>query len=241
MMTPDNPDKPVISFIVPALNEAAYISQTLTSLNNQQFPYPYEIIVSDGGSTDSTIKKALPLADKVINNPLVTTASGRNAGAKIAKAPYLVFIDADTIVPLNYLRCIYPIFKSKKYDAFCGGFKFDKRTPVTSGIELYVYLYAMGLDFFRRVPIMGYNFCVHKDIFLKIGGFPECFLEDLHVSQRLHKIGRVRYFPQFHVIISARRLQSMGFWGVFRYYINRDRLLMRRTQFENSYIHPASD
>jgi glycosyltransferase involved in cell wall biosynthesis len=234
-MTHKNPENPVISIIVPALNEERYIGNTLRSLNNQQFSYPYEIIVSDGGSTDSTVKQALTLADQVIHNPKVTTASGRNAGAEAAKAPYLVFIDADTIVPPDYLRSIYPIFESHNCDAFCGGFVFDQKTPVTLGIQLYVYFYAMGLDLFRRVPIMGYNFCVHKESFFKVGGFPECFLEDLHISQRFHKEGRVRYYPQIKVTISARRLQRMGFWGVFRYYINRDRLLMRRIPFDKGY------
>ena len=154
-MTPKNPENPVISIIIPALNEENYIGGTLRSLVNQQFPFPYEIIVSDGGSSDSTVEQAQLYADQVIHNPKVTTASGRNAGAKFAKAPYLVFIDADTFVPPNYLRSIYPIFQSHNCDAFCGGFEFDQKTPVTLGIQLYVYFYAMGLDLFRRVPIMG--------------------------------------------------------------------------------------
>ena len=55
--------EPLVSIIVPTLNEESNIVDCITSLKAQNYSN-YEIIVSDGGSTDKTIELAKPLASQ---------------------------------------------------------------------------------------------------------------------------------------------------------------------------------
>src|SRR5690606_34407274 len=88
-----------LSVIIPTLNEAAVLAQTLAPL--QAHRDQLEIIVVDGGSTDGTRRIAEPLVDKVIRSP-----SGRarqmNAGAEIATGKTMLFLHADTVLPANF-------------------------------------------------------------------------------------------------------------------------------------------
>ena len=47
---------PEISIIVPTLNEEKYLEATLGLLSKQNTSTPYEIIILDGGSEDSTFE-----------------------------------------------------------------------------------------------------------------------------------------------------------------------------------------
>ena len=234
MRSSNDPD-PIISIIIPTLNEERYLERTLKSLYAQKFSKPFEIIVSDGKSTDGTLEIANKLAHQVVVNGGQSTAAGRNSGAAIAKAPYLVFIDADTYVPPNFLSYIFPIFERKTCIAFCGGFRFDIDNPLAWLLEQCLHAYFVFLDIQNHTLVSGYNFCVHKDAFDQVGGFPDVFMEDLYLSRKLTAIGRVRYFNQFGVIISARRLITMGFWGALQYYLNIERLIRRKENFTGRY------
>jgi uncharacterized protein len=91
-----------ISIVIPALNEAATIAQILENIH----PLPnVEVILVDGGSTDDTIKISQPLGIQVISSP-----KGRghqmNVGAKAATGEILLFLHADTILPLGFEQMV---------------------------------------------------------------------------------------------------------------------------------------
>src|SRR5665213_4213761 len=91
----------MISIIIPTLNEEKILKKTLTSLKQLKVA-DYEIIVSDGASTDKTLEIAKDHAHKVITHTSAgrqNIAQGRNAGAAHAHGDYLVFIDADVFIP----------------------------------------------------------------------------------------------------------------------------------------------
>ena len=69
---------PSVSVIVPTLNEEKYLESCLKSIKNQDYQGEYEIIVSDGGSKDKTLKIAKKYADKVITCDKKGIAYGRN-------------------------------------------------------------------------------------------------------------------------------------------------------------------
>jgi len=93
---------PEVSIIVPARNEEASLGDCLTSLIGQTGP-AFEIIVVDDGSTDRTREMAQSFAGvRVISSdPLPNGWTGKNnaviAGAKVARAQWLLFTDADTV------------------------------------------------------------------------------------------------------------------------------------------------
>jgi len=75
---------PEISVIVPALNEEMYLERTLASIANQNTNTPYELIVSDNGSTDASIPIAERYADAIIHCEEKGTGACRHCGAEQA-------------------------------------------------------------------------------------------------------------------------------------------------------------
>jgi glycosyltransferase involved in cell wall biosynthesis len=89
---------PTVSVIIPALNAAEWIGETLHSILTQSFQ-ELEVIVVDGGSTDDTpsIIKTFGKSVKLICKPLSGKSASRNAGIYAAQGDYIAFIDADDL------------------------------------------------------------------------------------------------------------------------------------------------
>ena len=88
------------SIIIPTLNEEKLLSGLLESLSKKELKekYDFEIIISDGGSTDKTIEIAQKYADVIIEkqkNKMQNIAIGRNVGAQSAKGEILIFLNGD--------------------------------------------------------------------------------------------------------------------------------------------------
>jgi glycosyltransferase involved in cell wall biosynthesis len=90
-------DQTKISIIMPVLNEAKNLRDTLSQLTLSE---KEELIIVDGGSTDDSLSIAREFTDKVFQ-----TRSGRarvmNFGAAKAKGDILLFLHADCILPDN--------------------------------------------------------------------------------------------------------------------------------------------
>lgn len=88
-----------LTIVIPAKNEARLLPILLESLCRQDYPLlPHtKVFVADAGSTDGTQELALSFRDRldieVIPGGLPSV--GRNAGARLAETPYVLFIDAD--------------------------------------------------------------------------------------------------------------------------------------------------
>lgn len=91
---------PTISVIVPTLNSDLYLERCLRSISTQDYPHDrIEVIVADGGSTDSTLAIAERYATRIIQNHLQTGEAGKAAGLKAATGEVIAFIDSDNILP----------------------------------------------------------------------------------------------------------------------------------------------
>src|SRR5689334_1010981 len=88
---------PRLSIIIPVLDEAATIAETLAALAAYR-ARGAEIIVVDGGSRDGSLAAARPFADHVITAPR-GRGSQMNAGAAAAHGDVLLFLHADTRLP----------------------------------------------------------------------------------------------------------------------------------------------
>src|SRR5688572_27846578 len=83
-----------LSIIVPTLNEAERIVGCLQALRAWR-KRGAELIVADGGSTDTTVVLAKPWADRVLIGPR-GRAKQMNHGASAASGDVLLFLHADT-------------------------------------------------------------------------------------------------------------------------------------------------
>ncbi len=112
---------PDISVIVPARNEEANIGSCLESISAQT-GVVFEIIVVDDGSTDHTREIAQSFAGVRVISPGISFQgwTGKNnavvAGAKEARAPWLLFTDADTVHQPGSLARALTEAKTKKAD-----------------------------------------------------------------------------------------------------------------------------
>jgi len=91
---------PTISIIIPVYNSARTLRECLSAIARQEFPKQLvEVIVVDGGSTDSTLQIAREMPDvKIVSNKLRTGEAGKAVGARMAKNEILAFVDSDNIL-----------------------------------------------------------------------------------------------------------------------------------------------
>lgn len=113
-----------ISIVIPTFNEEKYILSTLKKVNAQKKHLQLEIIVSDDGSTDSTVNilnDNKNLYDKLIDNKKNSGKGGAlKAGFKIATGEIIIIQDADLEYdPEEYSRLIEP-FLNKNADVVYG-------------------------------------------------------------------------------------------------------------------------
>ena len=189
----------LISIIIPALNEAAIIEQTLIALNKQA--HPFEIIVADGGSVDQTRVVAQQHAR------VITAARGRanqmNAGAAVAEGNILLFLHADTLLPPNALVDIRNAL-SAGAGAGCFRLKFDLSSPLLRFYSFFTRFKSKRFCFGDR------GLFVEDSLFARVNGFaPIPVFEDLDIVRRLHSETRFSYLPTY-VTTAARRFEKHG-------------------------------
>jgi glycosyltransferase involved in cell wall biosynthesis len=106
-----------ISVIIPTLNSEKYLEECLNSIRTQEYPQEkIEIIIIDGGSTDSTVDIAKKYKTIILKNPLKTGEAGKAVGLKKAKGEFILSIDSDNILENkdSLKRLIHPLLKNKK-------------------------------------------------------------------------------------------------------------------------------
>jgi glycosyltransferase involved in cell wall biosynthesis len=212
---------PVVSVIIPAFNEEKFLGNCLLSLKEQNFK-DFEVIVVDNNSTDKTTEIAKKFGVVLVSEKKQGVAFARNKGAKIAKGEILVFTDADTILPKNWLSRIQKEFENnKELVAFGGSCEFYSG-PISARISSKFLLKPfLFLDkfFSGGFNLMGCNMAIKREAFLEVGGFNENLKlnEDVEISYRLRKAGKVKFDLNFKVKTSGRRFRHGLIFGIINY------------------------
>jgi glycosyltransferase involved in cell wall biosynthesis len=208
------------SVIVPTLNEEELIESCLKSILAQNFPRKdFEIIVSDGYSSDKTVKIAKLYADKVVVTKKRGLWYGRNFGAKYAKGKYFVFIDADTLIDKSYLKTVHEAFENG-YLGVSTLFRFSENFARIKSAELCCKVYYKIKSLIGQDHLFGCNICVSRKGFELTGGFRDLTLEDTGMAKDLKKFGNVKCINRTLVVTSSRRLDDFGVWSTYNYYID---------------------
>ena len=207
MTGPGSP--PSVSVIIPALNEAGTIAATARSAREAGAG---EVIVVDGGSGDGTPDAAWAAADVVIPSP-PGRARQMNAGARAANGTILLFLHADTTIPRG---AIASVRDAVERDGFLGG-AFRVRlasSPSAPPLRKAALRLTARMIGFRARLFRAYTgdqaIFLRRDIFEKIGGYPEIpLMEDVELSRRLARRGRT-VLLSLPVTTSARRWETHG-------------------------------
>ena len=198
----------MISIIIPTLNEEKHLALLLESLKSQTFK-DFEVIVSDAGSKDKTLKLAKKWGCKTVKGGLPPYA--RNRGAEVARGDILVFFDADVYLQKDFLEKAVKEFKKRKLGlAGCYSLPLSDK-PVD------FLLYGIA-NFYLRITqifipqVAGYCILVKRKIHKEIGGFNEKMKlnEDFDYAQRASKKGKGRFLKSIKIPISVRRLDKEG-------------------------------
>ena len=104
------PERPLVSIVIPCLNEESYITALLDSLSAQDYGAEgIEVLVSDGGSTDRTRELVReyrsPFARlELVDNPRKITVAGLNEGMDASRGDCWIIIGAHSKVRADFVR-----------------------------------------------------------------------------------------------------------------------------------------
>lgn len=238
------------SVIIPSLNEEQHLPLLLKSLY-QQIEKDFEVIIVDGKSVDKTIKIANEWKMKFTkhNVGLKTIAASkknvayqRNIGAELSRGEYLVFFDADIVIPKNFLKLIKKtILKTKKQ--FVGTLTKPETDiwqdrAITSLINLVI---EIGNDIGKPL-LPGYDIIMKKKLFNHLGRFREDITigEDQELTERAYTHGYAPHIIKYPTIThSSRRYRKEGYTSaLYKYLLATLHVLFKGPITENIINYP---
>jgi glycosyltransferase involved in cell wall biosynthesis len=179
-----------VSVVIPVLNGAGTIADTLRSLAAQRIEHcDVETIVVDNGSTDRTVEIVKGFPVTLLHERKRGAAAARNAGLRIARGEIVAFCDADTILMRSWLAELVAAFDDAKVTLAAGRIVCH---PPKTGAERY--LAASGVYDVERAVVRdpfplapSGNMAVLRDAALAVRGFDEEMLtaEDADFSHRI--------------------------------------------------------
>jgi len=198
----------MLSIIIPTLNEENYLPRLLNCIKKQNFK-DYEIIVADANSKDRTREIAKDFGCKIVMGGL--PAKGRNKGAKIIKGNLILFLDADALLPEDFLEKTLKEFKQRNLDiaSFILTPISERKYPKI----LFNIFYNYPLRFFEKkwahamIAIL-----VKNNLHESLKGFDEGIKigEDHYYVQQGSKLGKFGVIKTTEIFTSLRRFRREG-------------------------------
>ena len=197
---------PMISIIIPAHNEEAYIRRTLDAVNRQHYR-ACEVIVVANGCTDDTPAIARDHCDNLLIVQEKGLSRARNLGTRAARGEVLIFLDADTVLEWDALDNVARQF-TRDYGAGT-----LKGRPDSDRLIYRLIYFVKNLQhrWSLHQGSSGVIIC-WKDDFEAVGGFDESLevMENSDLIRKLRGLGKYLYIEQTAATTSMRRFEKCG-------------------------------
>jgi glycosyltransferase involved in cell wall biosynthesis len=223
-----------ISIILPLLNEADHLEESIHSILSQDYLGEIEIILAIGPSHDETEKIAQQLAHKdsriiIVANPSGRTASALNLAVAASHYSIIVRVDGHSQIPNNYLTLVSSILQETGAVNVGGVMDAQGRTLFERGVARAMKsALGVGASRFHTGGAAGevdtvYLGAFRKEALLAAGGFDERFTraQDWELNFRLRSAGGKIYFdprlvvtyrPRSSVLALAKQYFNYGRW-----------------------------
>lgn len=216
----DSKTDPLVSIIVPTLNEEDEIEELLSSLTAQTYTQ-FEILVVDGGSEDQTIPISKQYEARTIIEDGLGEFRARNIGAEHARGDILINTCADVTLPPTLVETVVTRFKSEPDLVGLTGPGIPRNPPTWGKWEyaLYNKIRYVAAKFGRFSTSTNFLACP-ADVFDRTDGFETMDINaDGMMGRQLAELGKVEFDMDACVYISSRRMWEMGFVAFNLWYI----------------------
>ena len=225
-----------LSVIIPSLNAADTIATQLEALASQRWSEPWEVIISDNGSTDKTLAIIERYGNRLLNLHVVDSsdrrgaAHARNVGAQAATGDALAFCDADDEVASDWVAAIGEALR--EYDLVASRFDIEKlnapwvqksrENPQIDGLQRLWYPPYLS-------HASGSGLGLKRSLHEAVGGFDEsfCFLEETDYCLRIQLAGVKIHFVPDAVVYYRYRHTFGGIFHQGRHYATWNVLLYK--------------
>ena len=208
----------MLSIVIPTLNEEKYLPRLLGSLRRQSFS-DFEIIVADAYSEDGTASLAQRGNCKVIFSRGRLPAREKNRGVEVTQGELLLFVDADAVLPEDFLKNAIEEFHHRNLDV--ASFYLESKNKIYNFVFRFFYNFPAKIT--QKILPQAMNaILIKKSLHQKIGGFDEEVRlgEELDYIRRGKKLGRFGILNSCKVLISSRRFRKDGwFKSWFKYFL----------------------
>lgn len=208
----------LLTIVIPCYNEQKYIYNTLWQISRQRFSSKLRVLIADANSTDNTIQNISKASEDFSNLNIEIITGGkvgyaRNRGASHVRTPYILFMDADSILQGNNV-----LKEAKKYlndyDIISA-----KQKSIIHDDKKSIRTYKI-LDWIRKImPITfctGCFFLISKNKFDELGGFDETLQnsEDFWLSKKIPK-WKFKILNEY-IGQDNRRFLKFGYWNFIK-------------------------
>jgi len=234
-------EQPLVTVVIPARNEEKTIEKCLKSLVGSDYPSSrIEILVVDGMSEDRTREIVAGFSSehsrvRLLLNEKRTTPVARNIGIRASNGHYVMFFDAHSVAPVDYVRKCVELIEATGADNVGGVIKTvpSKQTLLAEVISKVLSSrfgvgsskFRTGVEKLEEVDTVPFGF-YRKEVFEKIGLFNENLVrnQDIEFNLRLKKSGgkillspelEITYFSRSDLKGFLKNNFGNGFWVIY--------------------------